>query len=176
MDIDAFKKLLSDLGTVYSSELRKRPYSVLRPVEERFAAVSPTIEGISMDEWALVRDGVNYALAYTLFGLSIRMASAAVRQSNSFLLWPAILALILDKDYLDPRDVYVALTVLWDASARLGTQAEEVIGRASKIATAQRARVLDAYLGAGDFVRSLKSMGVDLINTVDGPHYAQAEP
>lgn len=106
--------------------------------------------------------------ASELSTFSIRCASFAVQASDATYLRPGILALLVDADALDPRDVVRTLGVLNDAASRLGVSLfPDVITPLIKSATPARRKLIEDFFFHPDSIRNLKSLGFELAN-IDG--------
>ena len=118
---------------------------------------------LSDDEATAIRERVNLDLGAKLVAFAIRMASAALQNNATDMVESGVVALTLDDDVLDDRDVYVALAVLDDAGRRLSVATDEVILRATKHATPRRQAVIErGFVEGPKYMRSLTSMGVEL--------------
>ena len=73
----------------------------------------------------------------------------------------------MDNDIVDPRDTLTVCCVLYAAAVRIGVCPEVIFKRLSQFATLQRRKVFDGFLTGSSSIRSLKSMGVELIDYLD---------
>lgn len=120
---------------------------------------------LSEDETTEIRERVNSVsdLGAKLVAFSIRMATAALQNDSVDLVKAGVVALTLDDNVLDDRDIYVALAVLNDAGTRLSVATDEVFLEATMHATPRRqAAIGKGFVEGPKYMRSLSSMGVEL--------------
>jgi len=123
-------------------------------------------------DWKYVRTLVNLNLSAKLQGFCMRMAGLAVGTRQAGFLLAGLIALILDDDVLDPRDVYSLLAILNDASGRIAAPFERYCQLAARSATPLRSRlILEGFLAGPDYMKSLESMGVVFNGTGWDAHY-----
>src|SRR5688572_30627389 len=91
----------------------------LTQAESELACCLPSVDSLTQRDWSDVRTRVDLDLAAKLVAFSMRMAATAVSTGDEGFLKAGVLALVLDNDELDPRDVYTVLAILHDASTRL---------------------------------------------------------
>lgn len=119
-----------------------------------------------------VRERVDFDLGAKLIAFSLRMASAAIRVRSAEFIKAGAVALTLDKDQLDERDVYVALAVLYHAGTRLCLAVDEIIQAAAVQATPRRRSAIESgFLGGPGYMKCIRSMGVELQESSDGVIY-----
>lgn len=144
----------------------------LTVVEAELAVCMPLFAQLADDAWQQARTLIDLDLAAKLAAFSMRMAAAAVDSGDCSLLKSGIIAIALDKDVLDPRDVYTMLTILHDAATRLSAPFEEMCRCVAPFATTQRAQIiLDGFLSGPEYMRSLRSMGVEFVQTDNTAFY-----
>lgn len=118
---------------------------------------------LSDSERVVIRERVDSDLGAKLVAFSIRMATAALQNNWADLVKAGVLALTLDDNVLDDRDIYVALAVLNDAGTRLSIPTDDVFVNATKHATTRRqAAIGKGFVDGPKYMRSLSSMGVQL--------------
>jgi hypothetical protein len=118
------------------------------------------------------RSRIDLNLAARLIAFSLRQSTMAVRSRDCKHIKAGTLSLILDDDLLDIRDVYLALAVLGDASVRIECPFDEIFRVAASLATSQRSAVItNGFLAGPNYVRSIRSMGVELRETNEGLVY-----
>ncbi len=110
----------------------------LSDVERGLAVSLATYPDLDEPTRAAVRATVDSRLAAKLNAFALRMASGALRDVDDSYLLPGAVAMALDADVADARDVYLALAVLSDAAARLSSKFDDVIRRVSHCATPLR--------------------------------------
>ena len=119
-----------------------------------------------------IRERINLNLSAKLVAFSLRMASSALHSRASEFIEAGVLALTLDKDEIDDRDVYIALAVLNDAGSRLGLAMDDIFRSATTHATSRRRSVIEnGFVEGPAYMRSLSSMGVTLQESPDGLVY-----
>ena len=171
MCIDRALSGLNEMAKREGYHLRKLGSAPLREAEERMALALPAVADMPPEDRARMREAVDYFVMCRLLLLSMRLSSAAVQRMCAELLFPAALALTLDNDIADPRDVYMALAIICNASARVGVDADQIITGASKCGTPERAALMVGYLREADYVRSLRGVGVEFVDGTEGGHY-----
>ena len=141
-------------------------------IEEELAAVLPGFEGLDESERTTIRSRINVDLAAKLAALGLRMATMALRKRDRSYLLAGAVALTLDADVLDPRDVYLVLAVLFDAGTRLSYPLDDTLKTVARHGTPRREKVIvDGFVLGPDYMKSIESMGVDLEETPQGPVY-----
>lgn len=132
-------------------------------VEESLARSLPDFIALSETDRAAVRAQVGSDLAAKLGAFGLRMASIGLQERKASYLRSGVIAFALDRDVLDPRDVYVILATLSDAAMRISSPLDDTIKQVSRCCTTQRAKIMiDGFLSGPDYMRSLTSMGVEL--------------
>jgi hypothetical protein len=122
-----------------------------------------------------IRERIDLDLGAKLIAFGLRMASAALESGAADLVKAGVLALTLDKDEVDERDVYVALAVLYDAGSRLHLAVDDMFRSATAHATCLRRSVIeDGFLKGPEYMKSLSSMGVTLQESPSGFVYKVA--
>jgi len=119
-----------------------------------------------------VRACIDYDLGARLIAFSLRMASAALQFGSAELVTAGTVALALDDDQVDERDVWLCLAVLHDAGSRLQQDMNSILQHAASLATPRRRlAILNAFGEGPEYMRSLSSMGVELRRSPAGPVY-----
>jgi hypothetical protein len=99
------------------------------------------------------------------------MATAALRTTSAEHVVQGLMALVLDDEYLDYRDILTDATVLYDASLRVKIGPDDLFARCAQFAAPKRRALLVDYLRPPGYTKSIASKGVKLIDTVEGPAY-----
>jgi len=74
------------------------------------------------------------------------------------------LALVIDADVLDPRDLYGALGVLYEAATRLGIDIfRQVIAPVIEIATASRRKLIRDFFFHPEIEQSIGKLGAEIV-------------
>ncbi len=141
------------------------------PVESDLAAALPHFAELGESERAAIRERINSRLAAKLAAFALRMGAMALRERSVAKLRSGAIALTLDADVLDYRDVYRTLAVLCDAASRISAPFDEMMEQVAHHATSERASIINGYLLGPDYMRSIKSMGISLRDTAAGPMY-----
>ena len=115
---------------------------------------------------------MNLDLTAKLAAFSMRMASVAQRNNSGHFVHCGLLAQVLDQDIVDPRDVYTLCCVLYDSAIRIAMTPQLIFRKVSHFATPLRRTLLEDYLSGPAHMRSLRSMGVAIIQTPEGLSYA----
>ncbi len=161
---------LADLE-VFDSQLSSDEYNAFNcheigsilEVEEALARSLLGFIALSEADRAAVRTRVSADLAAKLAAFSLRMASIGLQERKHLYLHSGVIAVALDSDLLDPRDVYVVLAALSDAAVRISSPLDDTIKQVSRYCTAQRAKIMvDGFLSGPDYMRSIRSMGIEL--------------
>src|SRR5437667_360485 len=138
------------------------PY--LLRIEYDLATALAGLDRLSGAEWEAVRARIDKWLAAKLRAFSLRMATMAIRSRKVEFLECGIIGLILDKDIQEDRDVCAVCCVLYDAANRIGTSPELAFKKMARFATPGRSNLLHEYLAAESYVKSIKSMGVEVVD------------
>jgi hypothetical protein len=145
---------------------------MLSEEEKRFADTLECFGDIPTHDWAAIRREVDLKLSAKLLAFAVRMASAAAREGEDHFLKSGFMALVLDNNVIDERDIYLVACILGDAAHRLGVSVDAMIRSTALFATNERSTILrNGFLRGPSYMRSLKSMGVELIDTPDGLAY-----
>jgi hypothetical protein len=139
--------------------------------EQHLAVALMALDARNDGDLRKVRGQIRLELTAKLIALSLRMASNAVQSRCFDFVGAGARALVLDDDVADSRDILLCLAVLHDAGSRLKGDMTSVLCEVSKLATTQRGSVIESFLNGPDYMKSLTSMGVDLIGSSHGPGY-----
>jgi hypothetical protein len=134
------------------------------PAEEELATTLNQVNLLTPSEWQAIRARVDKRLAGKLLTFAFRMASRALQAKNEGLIYSGVVAIILDNDLLDPRDIYMVSSVLFDAGERIGVPPDGSFRRATQFATERRRNVIvKGFLSGPPYMKAIKSMGMYLV-------------
>jgi hypothetical protein len=164
------------LDAFFSSMRKAQDYTVfacdkqttILEAEDRLSEKWTGFESLSTDDWREIRSVIDLTGAGLLLVYAMRMSIFAVREKSVAKIWYGLMGIVLDNDVLDYRDVLSIATLLYDAAVRLQVPAEDLFHRASTHATPQRARLLDGFVRAPAFTKSIRSKGFEAVYTDDG--------
>jgi|SRR5579864_1985673 len=145
--------------------------SLMTDAEDDLARGLSSIDVLSEEDWRPIRGEVDLDLAARLCAFSLRMASLATRSNSAYFIASGLAALILDDEVIDPRDVCTLCCILYDAAIRIGASPDLIFRRVAKSATPTRRQLLEGFVDGPSYMRSLGSMGVELIKTAEGQSY-----
>lgn len=147
------------------------------PEEREFATFLESFSLLSSPEREYLRTLFTDSLdAGEFAAFAVRCASFAVQSRDVAKLRPGAMALMIDAESLDPRDLVRALAVLNDASARLGVDPfRDIVGPLLGSATESRRKLIEGFFFHPDSVQKIESMGYELI-TVEGLPWFRRSP
>jgi len=139
------------------------------PEEAELAAALDPFPALEAKEREAVRATLTDQFdASELVTFAVRCGSFAVQRNDMKHLRFGLLALLVDADALDPRDVVRSLGVLNAAAARLNVDLfRGIAALLLESATPARRKLIEDFFLHPDGVRNLKSLGYELAN-VDG--------
>jgi hypothetical protein len=134
-------------------------------VESMLCESWPDFRLLGSDDWSALREKAVLETAAKLLAYSLRMATLAVRsQSVSAISW-GTMALVVDPDLLDIRDVYRVLCALHDAAGRLDADPSGPMRECALFATpSRRSSITDGFLRGPDYMKNLASMKMSTIH------------
>jgi hypothetical protein len=166
--LDGLKQLLTNNRyTIFDCHQVR---GILEP-EARLSEAWGEFELLTSHEWSEIRTSIDQHLAGMLLVYGMRMATLSVREGNPIRVSHGLMALVLDQDLLDQRDVLCDAALLYDASTRLNVSPEALFRRSANYASSQRSSLLLQYLTAPDYMKSAESMGFDVVTTEEGFTY-----
>ncbi len=144
----------------------------LLEVEEDLSVWMPRFESFDEQARKRIREMVSLELAAKFLTFSLRIATFSIRTSNLEFILSGALALVVDDDLLDFRDVLRVTCVLYDAGVRLKCKPDAFLQRAAAVATPMRSSLLrENFLGGPDYMKSIRSMGFEAVDGPDGFYY-----
>ncbi len=165
--MDATSELLSciaDLGAYARLEKRYRLFysnglSIPQPLESRLSLCIYECLTINNSDLCRLRAGVDSNMGDAICVYAARMASLAIRNHEAQIVVGGMIALALDDDIVDYRDVLASLCLLCDASQRLMRFDPESINAILQLATPKRSRLLRRYVNSRVGVTTPEMMG-----------------
>jgi len=140
----------------------------LLPVEEQLAQKLCSEKELDKESCKAIREHMSEECFAKILAFSLRMAGAAVRKRESQYIRAGVNSLALDDDLIDPRDVYLVSSVLFDAASRLSQNPEMFFSRAIELASLTRSNLLQTgFLAGPSYMKSIQSMGVELLEDSD---------
>ena len=100
---------------------------------------------LSDEDWMTVRAEISQIETYYLWTYAIRMAEIAVRRNEDCFIRFGLMALIVDDNKLDRRDVYTALALLLDSAKRLSCETDTMFEKIGSLGTAERSQIIIEY-------------------------------
>lgn len=129
--------------------------------EEQLSNRWTDFELLTGADWIDIRASIDQLLAGNLLVYGMRMAFLSVRSKKELGIWHGLMALVLDNDLLDYRDVLTIATLLYDGATLLGVCPDGLFQRAMLHATTRRSELLKGYLTAPSFTKSVESKGFE---------------
>jgi hypothetical protein len=142
------------------------PFEQFLPFEQDLVEVLPGVRELPTGDLGVLRESIDLHMAVLLNQYARRMANATVRKQNNKLVECALIAVSLDKDLLDDRDLYRTSTLIIDCIRRRHLNLDPIscFDAHLVLATENRRAFLKWHLTtAPDFMRSLRSMGFGVI-------------
>jgi hypothetical protein len=118
-----------------------------------------------------IREIIDGNLSAMLLVFSMKMATFAVRARDERGILCGLLAIVLDNDKMDGRDIIGLCCILHDAASRIGIRADTIFERAAQFATPSRRSQLFSFLEGESYQKSLTSMGVEYLTSTFGCYY-----
>ena len=143
---------VTDYGSLFWCS--EQPYPL--DFETALSVVWDDIEQLDDQDWTELRSFVDYNYAWQLRTYAARMATLAVREKDSTFVRYGLLALVLDNDLQDYRDVLIVCSVIYDAATRIGENPEGLFHRVARLAAPRRKGLLEGFVV---HPRSVESMG-----------------
>lgn len=131
--------------------------------ENELSTIWEDFTSLSDRELLELRSRVDLELASLLLTYAGRNAILAVRDHDKQRLRDAAMALTVDADRLDYRDILVTATLVYDAATRIGEDPEMIFRQTLTYATPDRKRLISEWLRAPEFTKSIQSKGFDAI-------------
>ena len=133
--------------------------------EVRLSNAWEAFEALSEEECKAVRAGIVLEVAARLLTYGMRMAMYAVRTAKVEHIEHGLMGLVMDEDLLDDRFVLMIASVLYDAAVRIGVNPADLFQRTVRFATTNRSDLLLGYLAGPDYMKSVNSMGFEIVGT-----------
>ncbi len=135
------------------------PFERMVPIEEELGRVLRGTTQLTAGELKALRGSVDLHLAVLLSRFARRMASAAVYMRKDDFIQSALVAVSLDNDLLDDRDVYRTGALILDSIRRRKLDASLMLDKYLKSATDRRRSLLARqWRTAPEYMRSLRAM------------------
>lgn len=166
MTSDDICQLLSTFRDECAIETYRLPFETILTIEEQLVAALPSVRGLSEKEIANVHAFVDLHLAVLLNRFSSRMVNAAISLNDDALVECAIVALSLDRDLLDQRDVCRTGALIIDCCNRCGLTSKSLYMNYLTSATESRkALLLRQCSTAPGYMRSLRAMKFGVVHS-----------
>lgn len=161
---------ICDLLTTFSQECITEeyglPFETMRRIETQLVDALPAVLTLTERESRKIRDAVDLQLAVLLSRFSRRMANAAVTLSDEALVRIALVAISLDQDLLDERDLYRTGALILDCCGRIGCTPEVLYSDCLTAASENRKALLVRQLQtAPGYMRSLRAMKFSVVQS-----------
>jgi len=137
------------------------------PVETAVSNSWRLFESLSDEERTKVRARLGRHWPVKLLAYAMRMAILAVRNNDNASLCVGAMALVVDDNRLDDRDVLRVLSVLHDAGIRIGAAPDAIIARVGRFATRERSSLFRSFLDGPRYMKSIHSMGFEAEGAAD---------
>jgi hypothetical protein len=142
------------------------PFESPLPVEEKLSETLPIVRGLPAGELKILRASIDLHLAVLLNRYARRMASAAVCKKKNELVQCALIAISLDNNLLDERDVYRTGALIIDCIRRRNLDPTLCFDNDLAIAHENRRALLTRQLKtAPQYMRSLQAMKFGVVGT-----------
>lgn len=110
-------------------------------------------------------------------GFADRMAMLGAREKSEAMLLGGLVATVLVSDLLDPREVLIVLSILYNSSMRLGLDVLRLFGAAAELTISEPSRsILLGYLQSDGAGRDITLLGYHEIEGPAGLIYWHGDP
>lgn len=168
MTYDDICKALTTFKRECASESYGLPFQGMLTIENQLVSALPSVLALTETELTKLRESVDLQLAVLLNRFSRRMANAAVSLKDDALVRCALIAISLDHNLLDERDLFRTGTLILDCCRRRGLEPKLLFTTFLAGATENRQALLLRQIStAPDYMRSLRAMKLGVVQTDD---------
>jgi hypothetical protein len=136
-----------------------------------FGPIADTYKETEESGRSQFRSVINLNDSSALLALSGWCATAAINQPAERVLTHALEALCMEDFREDPRENLCALSIVWYAAKRLGTDPKALLERCAVLATPRARAFLEEFVNRPEATRTLRAMGLEASETADGVRF-----